>query len=41
MPPGNKILLNRGAVPVRSRSQLRERLQQLLAGEHPGQPPLM
>ena len=37
MPPGNKILLDRGAVPVRSRSQLRERLQQLLSGDHAGQ----
>ena len=41
MPPGNKILLDRGAVPVRSRSQLRERLHQLLAGELPGQRSLM
>jgi len=41
MPPGNKILLDRGAVPVRSRSQLRERLQQLLAGNHPGQSTLV
>jgi DNA processing protein len=37
MPQGNKILLDRGAVPVRSRSQLSERLQQLLSGNHPGQ----
>jgi predicted Rossmann fold nucleotide-binding protein DprA/Smf involved in DNA uptake len=37
MPQGNKILLDRGAVPVRSRSQLTERLQQLLSGNHPGQ----
>ena len=37
MPPGNKILLDRGAVPVRSRGQLRERLQQLLSGDHAGQ----
>jgi DNA processing protein len=37
MPLGNKILLDRGAVPVRSRGQLRERLQQLLSGNHPGQ----
>ena len=41
MPQGNKILLDHGAVPVRSRSQLRERLLQLLAGNHPGQPALM
>jgi DNA processing protein len=41
MPRGNKILLDHGAVPVRSRSQLRERLQQLLAGNHPGQPRLV
>lgn len=40
VPEGNKILLDHGAVPVRSRSQLRERLQQLLAGNHPGQPAL-
>lgn len=41
MPQGNKILLNHGAVPVHSRSQLRERLRQLLAGNHPGQPTLV
>jgi DNA processing protein len=41
MPPGNKILLDKGAVPVRSRSQLRERLRQLLAGNLPGQPTLV
>ena len=37
MPPGNKILISRGAVPVHSRSQLRERLQQLLSADHAGQ----
>lgn len=41
MPPGNKILLGKGAVPVQSRSQLRDRLRQLLAGNHPGQPTLV
>jgi DNA processing protein len=37
MPQGNKILISRGAIPVRSREQLRERLRQLLAGNLPGQ----
>jgi hypothetical protein len=37
MPPGNKILIDRGAVPVHSRSQLRERFQHLLSGDHAGQ----
>lgn len=37
MPPGNKILIDRGAVPVHSRSQLRGRFQQLLSGDHVGQ----
>jgi DNA processing protein len=41
MPPGNKVLLRHGAVPVGSREQLRERLQQLLAGNFPGQPTLV
>jgi DNA processing protein len=36
-PPGNTILLNRGAVPVRSLSELTKLLHQLLSGEHPGQ----
>jgi len=41
MPQGNKILLDHGAVAVRSRNQLRERLRQILAGNHPGQPTLV
>ena len=41
IPPGNKILLNRGAVAVQNREQLRERLRQILAGSHPGQPTLV
>ena len=41
MPQGNKILLDQGAIPVRSRSELRERLQQLRNGTHPGQLTLM
>jgi DNA processing protein len=41
MPQGNKILLDQGAIPVRSRSELRERLQQLRSGTHPGQLTLM
>jgi DNA processing protein len=41
MPPGNKILLGKGAFPVRNRSQLRDRLRQLLAGNLPGQPTLV
>lgn len=41
MPPGNKILIGQGAVAVRSREQLRERLRQIKAGSHPGQPTLL
>lgn len=41
IPPGNKILLDHGAVAVRSREQLRERLRQILAGGYPGQPALV
>jgi len=41
IPPGNKILLDHGAVAVRSREQLRERLRQILAGSYPGQPTLV
>jgi DNA processing protein len=41
MPAGNKILLSRGAIPVRSRSELRERLQELQAGKNPGQATLV
>jgi DNA processing protein len=41
MPQGNKILLDQGAIPVRSRSELRERLQELRNGTHPGQLTLM
>jgi DNA processing protein len=37
MPPGNKILIDRGAVPIRSRDHLRQRFQQLLSGDHAGQ----
>ncbi len=40
MPQGNKILLDGGAIPVRNRRELRERLRQLLAGDLPGQPTL-
>jgi DNA processing protein len=41
MPQGNKILLDRGAVPVRSCSELRERLQQFVDGTHLSQATLM
>ena len=41
MPQGNKILIRQGAIPVRGREQLRERLRQLLAGDLPGQPTLV
>lgn len=41
MPQGNKILIRHGAIPVRGREQLRERLRQLLAGNLPGQPTLV
>lgn len=41
IPQGNKILLDHGAVAVRSREQLRERLRHILAGSHPGQPTLV
>src|SRR5262249_32986095 len=41
MPPGNKILLDHGAVAARSREQLRERVRHILAGSHPGQPTLL
>jgi DNA processing protein len=41
IPAGNKILLDHGAVAVRSREQLRERLRQILAGNYPGQPTLV
>jgi DNA processing protein len=41
MPLGNKVLLDHGAIPVRSRSQLRDRLQQLLIGNYPGQPTIV
>jgi DNA processing protein len=41
LPPGNKILMDRGATPVRSRSHLRVHLRQLLTDNHPGQPTLM
>lgn len=37
IPPGNKILLDHGAIAVRSRDQLRERLRQILVGRQPGQ----
>src|SRR5260370_4170026 len=37
MPPGNKILISRGPVPVHAPSHLRERLQQLLSADHAGQ----
>jgi DNA processing protein len=40
-PPGNKALLDKGAIPVRSQSQLRDRLRQILAGNYPGQPTLV
>jgi DNA processing protein len=40
MPPGNKILLDRGAVPVGSRGQMRHRIRELLGGAQPGQHPL-
>jgi DNA processing protein len=36
-PPGNRILLNSGAMPVRSRGELTKLLHQLRSGEHPGQ----
>ncbi len=41
MPRGNKTLLDHGAIPVQSREQLRDRLRQILAGSHPGQPTLV
>lgn len=41
IPQGNKILLDHGAVAVRSREQLRERLRHILVGSHPGQPTLV
>jgi hypothetical protein len=37
IPPGNKILLDHGAIAVRSPDQLRERLRQILVGRQPGQ----
>lgn len=37
IPPGNKILLGHGAIAVRSREQLRARVEQILADNYPGQ----
>lgn len=37
IPPGNKLLLDHGAIAVRSREQLRARIEQILADNYPGQ----
>lgn len=41
MPQGNRILIRQGAVPVRSRDELRERLRRLLSGDLSVQPTLV